>query len=30
MRSVLKDSPSDPKIIKQERKIEHEEMHPGK
>jgi len=27
---VLKDSPCDPKIIKQERKLEKEEMHPGK
>jgi hypothetical protein len=27
---VLKDSPCDPKIIKQERHIEKEESHPGK
>ena len=27
---VLKDSPCDPKIIRQERKIEREESHPGK
>ena len=27
---VLKDSPCDPKIMKQERRIENEESHPGK